>query len=52
MILASDGSKVDKIKAAFEFYDSNNNNTLDIQELTDYFEGTIKLSSIGKNIDN
>lgn len=48
LILSSQGDKESKIKAAFNLYDNNGNQKLDMGELTDYFLGVIKLSLIGK----
>jgi Ca2+-binding EF-hand superfamily protein len=47
LILVSKGNKQDKIEAAFDLYDRNGNNKLDMGELTDYFLGVIKLSMMG-----
>lgn len=43
LILLSGGCKKSKIKAAFDFYDTNGDKNLDRKELVDYFIGVLKL---------
>lgn len=42
LILLGQGTKKDKIEAAFEFYDADKNNLLNMKELTDYFNGVLR----------
>lgn len=45
LILLSGGQKLHKIEAAFNFYDKDKNGSLSLVELTDYFEGVLKLQN-------
>ena len=43
LILLAEGTKQDKIEAAFKFYDINKDGALSLHELTDYFKGVLKM---------
>ena len=48
LILISGGDKQDKIKAAFKFYDTNRNNALEPNEMTEYIRGVLMLRRAGE----